>query len=393
MHPHLTQRQSLSLLDDAKTYQKLEFNHRKNKEQDNTEKLDEAAKQFSYDACKDEFWNPEKFSLLYGTPLWDQSTESQKVLLNQLYWVAYYSQIISAEIATIYLNQAAAAGFYSFEDFRIVCDNLDLESGQERAHINAFKKISEEMEYSVFGERVFTYPMRPYYVETMIFQNTNRVKEFYRRLQVQAYSLLSTGNAFLGCQYFTVRGLRTLKGKMIQHQLAQYYMRHKDKENAPIPSKISFYHFLDESFHFNSSVIISQDVVHSLNKPTAFEAFVTNRLIEGCQKDHFYFSSAINGIFWYDPALYKAIYKVLRSKAFGMNDADARQMLEKCFTQENEGMHEAFQSHKKAQESYKTYVEKMAFVNSKNKAMSLMAKNSLEYQLSVNREGLRRFSV
>ncbi len=36
------------------------------------------------------------FSLLYGTPLWEQADSGQRVKLNQLYWVAYYSQIISA---------------------------------------------------------------------------------------------------------------------------------------------------------------------------------------------------------------------------------------------------------------------------------------------------------
>ncbi|MFH7029315.1 MAG: hypothetical protein ACHBN1_28960 [Heteroscytonema crispum UTEX LB 1556] len=41
--------------------------------------------------------------------------------------MAYYSQIISAEIATIFFNQISAAGLYAPEDFRLVCDTLDLE--------------------------------------------------------------------------------------------------------------------------------------------------------------------------------------------------------------------------------------------------------------------------
>ena len=42
-----------------------------------------------------------------------------------------------------FLNQVAAAGLYTLEDFRLVCDNLDLETKQERAHINAFKTVGE----------------------------------------------------------------------------------------------------------------------------------------------------------------------------------------------------------------------------------------------------------
>ena len=60
----------------------------------------------------------------------------------------------------IYFNQTSAAGLYGLEDFRLVCDTLDLESSQERAHIAAFKTVSEQVEREVFGERVFTSTMR-----------------------------------------------------------------------------------------------------------------------------------------------------------------------------------------------------------------------------------------
>ncbi len=145
------------------------------------------------------------------------------MVLNQLYWVAYYAQIVSAEIATIFLNQVSAAGLYTLEDFRLVCDNLDLETKQERAHINAFKTVGEEVEHTLFGERLFTYPMRSLYDHTMVFADSNAAKAFWRRLQIQAFTLLSSSNAFLGSQYLLVRGLRTLNGKLVQHQLSNYY--------------------------------------------------------------------------------------------------------------------------------------------------------------------------
>ena len=54
-----------------------------------------------------------RFSLLYATPLWERPPSRQRIVLNHLYWVAYYAQIISAEIATILLNQTSAAGLSS----------------------------------------------------------------------------------------------------------------------------------------------------------------------------------------------------------------------------------------------------------------------------------------
>jgi hypothetical protein len=391
MNKALAQRQDTSLLDDTKAYRRIELNYRKNREQDNTAMIDELAARFRYDDCSDRYWNPETFSLLYGTPLWDQSDAGQRVKLNQLYWVAYYSQIISAEIATIFFNQTSAAGLYSIEDFRVVCDTLDLESAQERAHINAFKKIGEDFEEAVFGERIFTYPMRGPYIETMIHARTNQAKSIWRKLQLNAYTLLSSNSAFIGCQYFAVRGVRTLNGKLIQHQLSQFYSRDPEKELLPIPSKVSYCHFRDESFHFNSSTVISHEVLNALKEPTPFEKWVANQGLRGSQKDHYHFSTAINGLFWYDPALFPKVYKILRSPVFGMNDSEARQMMEACFTEENEGLLASERSRQIAIDSYREYLADLNYVDRANKEMAIMRRNSVARHLAMNRRELKRF--
>lgn len=380
-----------SLLDDPKTLRKLALNFRKNRQQDNTPAMDALAAAFRYEDCKALRWNPERFSLLYGTPLWDAASDEQRTRLNQLYWVAYYSQIISAEIATIFFNQTSAAGLYALEDFRLVCDTLDLESAQERAHINAFKTIGEAVEADLFGERLFTYAMRGPYVETMIHANTARVKRFWRWLQLNAFTLLSSSNAFIGCQYFAVRGVRTLNGKLIQHQLSQFYTRSEDKQSAAIPAKLSHHHFLDESFHFNSSTVISHDVLPSLQPPTRFERWVANRALSGSQQDHFHFSTAVNGLFWYDPALFAKVYKILRSPLFQMNDREARRMMTACFTKESEGLHESAASREIAIASYREYLADLAYVSAENREMRLMRRNSIARHLQTNRRELRRF--
>ncbi len=391
MHPHLRQKQRHSLLEDSSAYNKLVFNKKRNEAQDHSALMDEAAGLFRYEDCKDEYWNPEAFSLLYGTPLWNQASASQRVILNQLYWVAYYAQIISAEIATIYLNQVSAAGLYTHEDFRIVCDALDLESRQERAHINTFKTIGEEVEWRLFGERLFTYPMRSLYEQTMVFADTNTAKAFWRNLQIRAFTLLSSSNAFLASQYLLVRGLRTLNGKLIQHQLSNYYSQHADRDNAPVPSKISYYHFMDESFHFNTSKIIGHEIPRSLEPPTAFETWIVNRAVLGCQKDHYHFSAAIKGIFWYEPALFPVLYKIFRSSHFGMTDSEAKDMLYQCFSIENEAIHQSFSLHCMAVESYKAYVDSIAYLAAGNREMAVMGGNAISKYLERNVKALRKF--
>jgi hypothetical protein len=391
VHPHLKQRQRKSLLDDQSTCKKLSLNKKRNEEQDHSVLMDEVTSLFRYEDCQHEYWNPEEFSLLYGTPLWHQSSPSQKILLNQLYWVAYYSQIISAEIATIYLNQVSAAGLYTHEDFRVVCDSLDLESKQERAHIHAFKTIGEEVEWHLFGERLFTYPMRSLYEQTMVFAENHTGKTFWRKLQIQAFTLLSSSNAFLASQYLLIRGLRTLNGKLIQHQLSNYYTRHSQQETAPIPSKISYYHFMDESFHFNTSKIIGHEIPRSLEPPTRFETWVVNRAVTGCQRDHYHFSTTLKGIFWYEPAVLPVLYKILRSSHFGMSGPEARNLLYQCLAQENEGVHQAYQLHRTAVESYKAYVDPIAYLNYQNREMSLMGNNTIAQYLKQNALALNQF--
>jgi hypothetical protein len=392
MHRGLSQRQERSLLDDWQTVRKLEFNQRRNLELDHSRLIDEAAARFRYEECRGSYWNPPEFSLLWGTKLWDGATEAQRVVLNQLYWVAYYAQIVSAEIATIYYNQIAAAGMYGLEDFRLVCDTLDLESKQERAHIAAFKKVGEETEFALFGERLFTYPMRSPFAHTMVFADTGAVRNAWRRLQLSAYALLSSSNAVLGSRYLMIRGLRTLNGKLVQHRLSRFYSEHPDKESAPIPSAISYYHFVDESFHFNTSRIVAHDIPRSLPEPTAFERWVINRGVAGCQRDHYAVSAAVNGIFWHEPALVPVLYRLLRSPVFAMADREARAMLAACLTEPSEGVEAAFATHRTARESYRKFLEKVDHLTPANRELRLMGRSDEAGYFARNRRALARFA-
>ena len=268
---------------------------------------------------------------------------------------------------------------------------LDLESSQERAHINAFQKISFATEEAIFGERIFSYPMKSPYSDTMIYSDTNAIKSMVRNFLLKYFTLLSSTSVFIGCQYFTVRGLRTLKGKLVQHQLSQFYSKHPNKEESPAPAKVSFHHFCDESFHFNSSLILSKDVIKMIPKPTSFERLLMNRGLYGCQKDHENFSATINGIFWYEPALFSAVYKILRSRVFGMGHADAKDMMYKCFTQENQGVQEAHRTHKLATSAYEAYLDDLDYVDPAVKKLSLMKQSTVERYLKINRRALPRF--
>lgn len=380
-----------ALHDDAKTVRRLQMNYARNRQQDHTPTLDAAAAAFRYADCRDAYWQDPEDSLLHGTPLWDGATEAQRVLLNQLYWVAYYSQVVSAEVATIFFNQTSAAGLYGLPDFRLVADTLDLESSQERAHIAAFQRVSEEVEQTLFGERVFTWAMRGPFEPTMIFSDLSWFQQQLRRVQLRTLGLVSAGNAFIASQYLTVRGLRTLNGKMVQGRLSGWHTRSADKDANPLPSKISHWHFMDESFHFNSSAIIGLDVVRALPPPTAFERVVADEAVKGCQRDHGRVSVTVRGLFWDDTAAYGAIYKVLRSPHFGFDHAGAMDMLRRCYTEENDGQVSAHAVHEAAQASYARFIEPLPWMSKANREMSIMARTTLPGTLARNRAALEAF--
>lgn len=381
------------LSDDPKTVRKLEVNFRRNREQDQAATMDAGARAFRYEDHAGSWWNPERFSLLWGTPVWDGATADQRRLLNQLYWCAYYAQIISAEVATIFYNQTSAAGLYAQEDFRLVCDTLDLESAQERAHIATFQAVGRSTEQALFGRYLFAWPMRGPYAETMLHADTDAFRTFWKKLQLRAYGLLSSGNTFIACQYFTIRGVRTLNGKLVQHQLSQFHTKQPDREASPLPAKISYWHFLDESFHFNSSTIISHDVVRSLPRPTAFESWVTNLALRGCQRDHRHFSVVINGIFWYDPSLFDTVETILTSPHFGLSRADARELMRRTFTEESEGLHASFATHSTARDSYKAYLDGMEHVDATNREMTIMGQASIADWVTTTRRAFARWAA
>ena len=104
-----------------------------------------------------------------------------------------------------------------------------------------------------------------------------------------------------------------------------------------------------------------------------------------------HFSAAINGIFWYDPALYTKIYQVLRSPIFDLTDRDAKQMMQRCFTEESEGLHRSYATHQEAMASYQVYVEKLDYLWQQNREMSLMASNSIPQYLATQKTAFQRF--
>jgi hypothetical protein len=82
-----------------------EINYRRNTESSYTEKIQELDQNFNYSSNSDRYWGEAELSLLYGTPLYEAASPSQKLALNHLYWVGGYNIPAASETNTTLYNQ------------------------------------------------------------------------------------------------------------------------------------------------------------------------------------------------------------------------------------------------------------------------------------------------
>lgn len=128
-----------------------EINYRRNTESDYTEKIEELDKHFDYNSNSDYYWSEPEFSLLYGTPLYEEASPSQKRALNHLYWATQYNQTAATEANAVLYNQVTAGVFSLMGGYDTLCKELDLETAQERHHIHAFHMMGYKTKKALLG--------------------------------------------------------------------------------------------------------------------------------------------------------------------------------------------------------------------------------------------------
>jgi hypothetical protein len=85
------------------------------------------------------------------------------------------------------------------------------------------------------------------------------------------------------------------------------------------------------------------------------------------------------------------VYRLLRSRQFGMGRPEALEMMRRCFCQEYEGQHMSRQLQEVAIESYCAFVEPVDHLDGGNREMALMRSNSVQRYLDENRLAMGRF--
>jgi hypothetical protein len=76
---------------------------------------------------------------------------------------------------------------------------------------------------------------------------------------------------------------------------------------------------------------------------------------------------------------------------FGLDDGGAQQLMRATFTEESAGLHASYATHTTARDSYRAYLDGMAFLAGDNREMRTMSQASIADWLAQNRAAFARW--
>ncbi|PSR19685.1 hypothetical protein C8255_01000 [filamentous cyanobacterium CCP3] len=314
-----------------------------NKDSDYTEKIRELGNEFSYADNNGVLWGDRELSLLYGTPLYEVCSESQKLALNHLYWVGNYNHTAVSEATTSIYNMVTNGVFRAYGGYDTLCDELDFETDQESYHIRAFQRVGFKTKTALVGrttlgnslfedlqqgsERGWLKPLMPqavrnYFTSTqgsspfslqrdrtltfvakaMLRDKKRYYSSYLKNLEEKGEQIPAPSDGlggriaerywlrfftvhwgmspFMACQYYSLRYTANAILKNQEYPYVRYYRELERKgEFIPTPTAISHYHLLDEAFHTTISQTLAKDVYKDFAKPTAYEKLISGLIV------------------------------------------------------------------------------------------------------------------
>lgn len=439
-----------------------EINYRNNSNSDYTEKIEELDKHFDYASNRDYYWSDPELSFLYGTPVYEQASEQQKKALNHLYWVIQYSNTASSEVDATLYNQITAGVFATVGGYETLCQELDLETRQEYDHIHAFQMIGYRTKKALLGKAVFNHllanqsaspkpkkelikSVKPQskqnffdlnwdsprflayqdsalrFLAKLILKNKKHAyTEYFQELEKKGEAIPSPNNGygrlaprplmqfftinwgtspFLATLFFVLRYTTNVLLKSQEHNRSKYFKDLERKGEAiPVPLAVSHYHFLDESFHTTTSLLIARDLYKDFPKPSPYESFVANAMVHMLQRNMVNFHSGVsNGLparcFRDDAFMMRFVYELFQTSLFGMSPQESLHWVEKSFCQEHGGYQVGHKYHQNFMSDLNRFFGELDYLWSINREMSLVDKQgSIDKAVQNNIQAFKKFS-
>ena len=425
----------------------LERNYRNNLESSYTEIISNLCKNFQYDRNSQHYWSDPELSLFYGTPLYKQSSQAQKLALNHLYWsLTYYRIVAESEIEATRYNLITAGSFLNeSSDYQTIADMLEEETDQEYVHVKTFYKVGHQVNQNILEKhknpKITQTPNPNFHADDSekskvladllsqlnqkslenselkkVYENNIYVKQlkedervvctptngFFNGLtgnlpgSVRELFIRGWGSSpFLGCSFYVSRYISNLYLKNFEHQISKYYIKLKrQNEFIPEPTSISHYHFLDEAFHTTTSLKLGRDLYKELKKPSEYEKFFTNVLVYTIQTVNL---AGISGVlpnrFMSDAYIMPLIYNLLRGSLFDMSEEEALDWMEKCLCYEHDGFYTNKTYHDRMLLDISRLNDRLDYLWPINKTMELVKLGgSLAEAAKNNAQAFKRFS-
>ncbi|MDF5736303.1 MULTISPECIES: hypothetical protein [unclassified Nostoc] len=329
-------------------FHRIEKTYQNNQDSDYTEKLKELGNEFNYAKNSNYYWSKPDLSLLYGTPLYNAASDTQKLALNHLYWVGNYNHTAVSEASTSIYNMVTSGVFRAVGGYETLCDELDFETDQESYHIRAFQKIGYKTKMGIVGKTILgnslysktekdnnswlnlliPQSVRGYFTSNQgsspfSIQRDNTLsaiaktmlsdkKQYYSpyltdleekgqpipapadglagriapRYWLRFFTVHWGMSPFMACQYYSLRYTANAILKNQEYPYVRYYRELEQKgEYIPTPTAVSYYHLLDEAFHTTISQTIARDMYKDFPKPTAYEKFISGLIVYQIQRN------------------------------------------------------------------------------------------------------------
>jgi hypothetical protein len=413
-----------------------------NTDSDYTEKIAELNKNFNYNSDKNHYWSKPEQSLLYGTPLYEVASPTQKLALNHLHWFFTYDYVSDSESETAFFNQVTSSVFDTISGYKVLSSELAFETEQEYSHIHAFRKVGLKTATALMGKQTLKalFKLKSYKpilekdsLETVKYYGLRFIAKGALRSAKQHYSpylheleennnfiiksstagmlgrsleyspsmesFLSfnwgSGSPFMACHFYALRIIANLYLKNVEHPIAKYYKTLENKGAfIPTPTAISRNHFLDEAFHTTISQLIAKEVYKDFAKPTAYEKFIANLAILMMQRGTV---GAISGVlphryFADDYLLMELIYRLLQTPLFGISAQEALHWMKRCFCYEHEGFHWSYKNHQRLISDMRDFFEDVDYLWPINREMRLMAaRGSISKAIQNNIKTFKHF--
>ncbi|NEQ43489.1 MAG: hypothetical protein F6K00_07985 [Leptolyngbya sp. SIOISBB] len=432
----------------------IERTYVNNLDSDYTERIESLGKRFKYDENCQELWGEPEFSTLYGTPLFEQASPSQRLALNHLYWVGQYNHTANAEANTMLYNQVTTGVFEHIGGYETLCDELNFETSQERFHIATFQRIGYRTKLAVLGKdslgngssklrnsqkkirKLLPKPLEKKLSTRWTSEESTSLQDgvaraltrvMYGRSPTYFSNYLSArmtqpvptatgglaGNTaspsvmklitqvwgsspFMACHYYVMRMVANMSLKAYEHQ---YFKRFKELErkgrDVALPTAVSHYHLLDEAFHTTMSQVIAQQVYHDMPEPTAAEKLIANLIVlQGLRGVVGGLSAWLPMTFRDDKYFMSPLYRLLQSPLFGFSQEDALYWMEKCLCQEHEGFHSNLRNHQALLATFQRFFVELDYLWPSNREVEPMTVGgSLERALHRNTQAFKDFLV